>query len=296
MRKLIAKILPMSLKRYIKRTLWSFDNFIRKICKRRPVLRYLEFHVADHCNLNCKSCSHFSNLVKTPAFADFEQYKRDIARLSELFENIKTIRLLGGEPLLNKELPKIIHETRNAFPKAQIYLATNGLLYKEIMGALESAIKSCGVLVRVSLYEPMAGYKDEMVKFFTDREIKYRISPPVSSFLKFINPDGTSKPRTALRHCKVMAQCTFLNNGHISRCGLPYYVKYFNQHFNMSLSMEQDLIDIHDRRLDGFMLNRKLSKPMNACRYCGKNELVDWEQSKMSDASDIKMEDFCVKR
>lgn len=28
-----------------------------------PYLSYLEFHVADHCNLNCKYCTHYSPLV-----------------------------------------------------------------------------------------------------------------------------------------------------------------------------------------------------------------------------------------
>ena len=31
-------------------------------------LPYLEYHVADHCNLNCKYCTHYSPLVPQPVY------------------------------------------------------------------------------------------------------------------------------------------------------------------------------------------------------------------------------------
>jgi ABC-2 type transport system ATP-binding protein len=50
--------------------------------KKRPSLRF-DVHLADHCNLNCKGCYHFSPLAPEK-FLDIEQYERDCTRLNEL--------------------------------------------------------------------------------------------------------------------------------------------------------------------------------------------------------------------
>jgi len=86
----------------------------------KPVLDYFEYHVAWHCNLNCKGCGHNSNLYTRPRFGDLEHFRRDMNRLTELFSNISKIRLMGGEPLLNPQLGEFITSARRAFPGAQI--------------------------------------------------------------------------------------------------------------------------------------------------------------------------------
>ena len=41
----------------------------------RPVLDYLEFHLADHCNLNCAGCLHYAPFADK-RFADVETVRR----------------------------------------------------------------------------------------------------------------------------------------------------------------------------------------------------------------------------
>ncbi|MBR5637205.1 MAG: hypothetical protein IKW81_09780, partial [Pseudobutyrivibrio sp.] len=67
-------------------------------------LPYLEYHVADHCNLNCSSCVHFSPLVKEPTFTDFDKLECDLMQLKRKVHYFDAIRILGGEPLLNDRL------------------------------------------------------------------------------------------------------------------------------------------------------------------------------------------------
>ena len=70
---------------------------------RGPFISF-EYHLADHCNLNCKGCDHFSPIAETK-LTEFTQFKKDINRMSELFEKkAKSIHILGGEPLLNPEI------------------------------------------------------------------------------------------------------------------------------------------------------------------------------------------------
>lgn len=60
-----------------------------------------EVNLADHCNMSCQMCDHYSQLSE-PCFLDFEQFQKDIKRLGELYDHdLSYITLLGGEPLLN---------------------------------------------------------------------------------------------------------------------------------------------------------------------------------------------------
>ncbi|MCL1996956.1 MAG: 4Fe-4S cluster-binding domain-containing protein [Defluviitaleaceae bacterium] len=274
------------------------DDAIRKKLNKKPVLYLLEYHMAEHCNMNCKNCFHFSPLVKTETFPSLKQFKCDIVRLSEIFGNIKTIRLMGGEPLLNKELPHFIYTTRKAFPRANIHLLSNGLLYKKVEGDLLAAIKSHNVVIHISLYKPMIPKRDEMARYFTANGVEHWISDPILHFAKYINIDGTSNPKKAVRQCPA-SRCVFLSNGKLARCPLPFNIKHFNEYFNQSINMENELIDIHTQGLDGFELKKKLIQPMQSCRYCGKLEWRDWEQINppiSAGGENIRIEDFCISR
>lgn len=50
-------------------------------------LPYLEFHVADHCNLNCAACEHFSALADKKIHG-LEEIKSGLDRLSKYIDDI----------------------------------------------------------------------------------------------------------------------------------------------------------------------------------------------------------------
>ena len=65
----------------------------------------IEYHVIDKCNLNCKSCSHFSNLVDKEIPKSLDQIKKDFKKIWDLTDQgstycVEKVTLLGGEPLL----------------------------------------------------------------------------------------------------------------------------------------------------------------------------------------------------
>jgi hypothetical protein len=72
----------------------------RILQKRKTLLRF-DVHLAEHCNLRCIGCEHFSPLAKEE-FLDIDSFKKDCIRLSELTnKDLEEMFLLGGEPLLN---------------------------------------------------------------------------------------------------------------------------------------------------------------------------------------------------
>ncbi len=89
-------------------------------------ISHIEWHVAHACNFTCEGCAHFSNhdhkgVVDKETL--IEWYKPWTDRLLP-----KEIDLLGGEPLLNKDILEIIKVTKTMWPDSQIRLVTNGVL------------------------------------------------------------------------------------------------------------------------------------------------------------------------
>lgn len=114
----------------------TFRGFCNKILMRilsflNLSFRYpltLDIHVCEHCNLNCKGCNHYSPLAQ-PSFCDLDSLKQNlnILKVRGLNNLIKSIYLVGGEPLLNPEITEIFRITRAFFPKSIIKVVTNGI-------------------------------------------------------------------------------------------------------------------------------------------------------------------------
>jgi hypothetical protein len=252
----------------------------------------MELSVADHCNLNCKGCAFFSNIINEESFFDPGQYKKDISRLAELFGNIRILTLLGGEPFLNKDLHQFIYESRKAFPKSKIRVVTNGLLCKNMSDELVNAFLDNDALLHITLYKPIQNSIDSLTQSLESKGIRYIVGCPVTQFFTSFRVEGDSDVKKAFSLC-ARKRCTYLSAGFLSICSFPILVKWFDKHFGKSLSesMVNDKIDIHDKSITGFKIKKLLSKPISACKYCSRSEFFDWAPA----TSDARVEDFCVK-
>ena len=159
-------------------------------------LDYLEVHVAHHCNLKCKGCGHMSNKIP-PQFPDFEQYRKDLARLKTFFWGVKRFRLMGGEPLLNPQLPEYIRETRRTFPDANIRVVSNGLLIPTVNDEIFYAMKEECVGFDISCYHPTAKIRGNIELRCVENEIPYDFSEEIDYFFERYLEEGPKDPYIA---------------------------------------------------------------------------------------------------
>jgi len=104
----------------------------------RPI-RDLRISVTDRCNFRCTYCMPFDEYVwiDKREILTFEE----ITRLASLFAGlgVNKIRLTGGEPLLRKDLDKLIGKLSPIGGIEDICLTTNGALLEEQAPALAAA-------------------------------------------------------------------------------------------------------------------------------------------------------------
>lgn len=104
----------------------------------RP-LRSLRLSVTDRCNLRCAYCMPEEEYVWLPRqnLLSFEE----MAVLTELFTDVgvNKVRLTGGEPLLRRDLPRLIRLLLQNHRVGEIALTTNGILLADQIQSLYEA-------------------------------------------------------------------------------------------------------------------------------------------------------------
>ncbi len=100
---------------------------------------YLRISVTDKCNLRCRYCMPENGIDLLPheELLTLEEIYRVVKIMEGL--GVKKVRFTGGEPLVRKNLIKLIEDV-NALPGIEeIAMTTNGVLFGEQAGALKRA-------------------------------------------------------------------------------------------------------------------------------------------------------------
>jgi cyclic pyranopterin phosphate synthase len=104
----------------------------------RP-LANLRISVTDRCNLRCQYCMPEAEYLWLPRrdILDFEE----IGRLADVFGGlgVDRIRLTGGEPLVRRDLPRLVRLLAGKPFLRDLALTTNGVLLADQAGALCAA-------------------------------------------------------------------------------------------------------------------------------------------------------------
>ena len=108
--------------------LYKKDEILSKFSNDDFIMNHVEVHLAEHCNLNCKYCCHFSCIAQKE-FYDLDKFRQDMTKMSSLFnKQLLDLQLLGGEPLLNPEINEYVKHSREVFPRTLISIITNATL------------------------------------------------------------------------------------------------------------------------------------------------------------------------
>ncbi len=244
-----------------------------------------EIHVADHCNLNCRYCSHFSPIAPEKLL-DIVQYEKDLARLSELFEGeMNYINLLGGEPLLNPEIGKIIAMTRQYFPKGNVKLVTNGLLLKKMPEEFWEQCRSSRAEVSVTIY-PLEGAYAGLEDLFKSKGVLHSVYGTRSDNMSRqpINFNANCDRQDSFVRCGLANHCIQLKEGKLYTCTRAAYAPFLVEHFGLDASKlsPKDGVDIYQMQTGKDVLDA-LAKPIPFCSYCDTSTFrcgLRWESSK----------------
>ena len=104
----------------------------------RP-LRNLRLSVTDRCNLRCQYCMPERDYAWLPRrdILDFEEVSALVDVFAEM--GVDRVRLTGGEPLVRRDLPKLVRLLAAKPAIRDLAMTTNGVLLEENAAALREA-------------------------------------------------------------------------------------------------------------------------------------------------------------
>ncbi len=243
----------------------------------KPLIRTLETNIVDYCNLNCKGCSHFSNLYKKGDMVSIEDYCNDLAQIAKN-TNVRRFNLLGGETLLNNRIIEYITFARNVMPYAEIWIITNGLLLPKQDEIFFQCCLDNNIGIDISEYKPTALVIDKIKDVLEKYGINYNIRDNKGDFGKNIDLLGRADRCEAMKHCR-QHECHFFRRGRLYKCPFEALGNKFFEHFHLDIRLDGGT-DIYDEKLDWNDLVDKLEKKaIDACKYCGEEVRFKWEVS-----------------
>ncbi len=272
----------------------TFDFLQSKVRRKRRSkvednINYLEIHLTDHCNLNCKGCCHFSPIAE-PKELSVDNLERDLSRLSKLiFGKLDRLVLLGGEPLLNKSLINILKICRKYFKNTDIQLLTNGLLLLNESLDFWNACKDNSIQINITEYPINIDYK-KIIDKINKHHIRYflyddgNINDKKFDKYNFDLEKKQDAEKNFYENCVMAKDCAYLEDGKIYPCQLAANIKHFNKKFDFHFEQKtSDYINIHGS-ITAKDIYQFLSKPIEFCRYCDftNKSKFTWDYSNQS--------------
>ena len=261
----------------------------------------IEISLADHCNLSCQMCDHYSQL-SDEWFVDMEQFKSDMIRMGQIFEHkIGCISLLGGEPTLHAHIVECIRITREQFPDAELIILTNGVKLLELEnsanGNLWQACRDYDVHITVTVYPINLDYKA-----IERKAEEYGVTLAMSSDIHA--KEATTVVKISDKHtmdlngqiekfycvnCLYYNKFSVLKDGRIYMCPIAAHSNIFNQFFKQNLELkEDDFVDIY--KIDSWKDVSAFSCTYSPfCSYC---DLKHWGHHSEWKASTKKLEEY----
>ena len=248
----------------------------------------IEYHLLNKCNLNCKSCSHFSCLVKSEKEKTLTQIKKDFAKIYELTnkgssELVEKVTIMGGEPLLYKKIIQAVKYIKSLFKDVNVELITNGMLLSKMGEEFFETIRENDITICISIYPIKLNY-DKIFKLLNSKNIKsywYTIEDDInnpdsnkrvfdSKFLNLNYHDENYKDNLYYQNCRWRLNCTQLVDNKLYLCPLVAYFNFFDDEFkgqhNIEIN-ETDHIDLN--KINSFEeLQIERDKVPHFCGYC----------------------------
>lgn len=103
-------------------------------------INYLRISVTDRCNLRCRYCMPEEGIDQKLKHTNILSLE-DVARLVKIATEvgIRKVRITGGEPLVRKNITKLIEYIANLELIDDIALTTNGMLFNDMAKDLKMA-------------------------------------------------------------------------------------------------------------------------------------------------------------
>ena len=139
-------------------------------------LRSVDLVITEKCTLKCKDCANLMQFYDDPKNYDTKYILDGLVQLASSCDFIHEVRVIGGEPFLNKDIYDILKMVSNIQNINKIVIYTNGMIPPK-PDKLKHLDKK-KIVFSVTDYAELGRNLDKTIKLLKDEKIPYRLHPP----------------------------------------------------------------------------------------------------------------------
>lgn len=250
--------------------------------KQKAIMPTLEYVLTTKCTMNCKHCNTFIPYFTPETHAKpvtFEEFKKDLDTLLKAVDYIDYFGFVGGEPLIVKDLDKMIKYACSKKQLHHIFLATNCTILPS--EDLLKAMKNKKFAVQLSDYRDVEFKTNITAKYLewkqilTDNKILFSHPQEDSERQTFqsmpeLYPDKQDdKKARAMFNCCWGQYCNMLCDGILTQCTLSVYI---TRNLELTDDVKKELVNIREEKSSRELADEIIkfyAKPNSAfCHYC----------------------------
>ena len=251
---------------------------LRRFFTGKNVLPTLDVHITTSCTLRCKDCGHY-----IPYFTkenrhnmSFEEFKDGLDKILKNVDFINNLLLLGGEPLLNKDLAKMAEYADKKKQIKHIKIITNGTIIpdEQLINTVKKLKKVAFSITNYSKNKEIKSLKtDKIISILKKNNIKYYdIKDYMWGRTPILDLSGQNGSQDSLTKC-YSSRCIMWSNGKVYHCPAAEYLEILaNQANSDGGGVEwypDEIIDLNKYNLSAIDFNNFLEKTESKiCKYC----------------------------
>lgn len=268
------------------------------------ILDRLEFYITNVCNLTCSECNRYNN-YHFRGWSAWEDHADNLAQWARRIK-IRHPVILGGEPLLNRDIVKWVRGLRRLWPYSEgIQIQSNGTRIDLVPGLYEALTAKKRNWIGVSIHDVNDQQEifDKIRNFLKPPIIETADHDPAGSDFqfrdvndlavhvwisnKFVNSNviQTGNGRFTLYNSdpvKAHDNCNFRKfknyhwiNGSIYKCGPVGLMPQFDDQYNFDISLDDKKllreyrgldVDEFDHRGQNFF--DEIDRVIPQCKFC----------------------------
>ena len=144
--------------------------------KDNKFLHSVDIVISEKCTLNCKDCANLMQYYEDAQNIDYDMVVRDFENLVSKIEHVFEVRLIGGEPFINKDIYKII-DYFLASPKiTKLVIYTNATI--PLKAKLMKEYVTPKLVFSITDYGDLSRNTNKVTDLLAEMNIAYRALPP----------------------------------------------------------------------------------------------------------------------
>lgn len=231
--------------------------------------------VTERCTLNCKDCSLLMPYYQNPVDYSADDIVESVRRLANTVDTIEAVTLLGGEPLLHKDLSTIAKEVSQIENVERLHILSNGTLMLDD-GVIEE-LKPYITFFIINDYGNHSKNLDKLKKRISDHGMICEIYPNNSNWFEITQPlEGARSENEAVKRfhqCSWGKEYMELQNGKFHICGFSSTTTCLG----ILKDNKKDYIDFLSEEFDVIDARKKMRELMDkdhvieGCKVCSIN-------------------------